>query len=202
MPAQDWQSAMLKGATGRQVAMQHRLVQALAGRIDKTSGAGTRPTGRVRARNVVEAPAKVEEGHTLSGQTVTGTQVERISKVTGNEPGSCRAITGTEYIGFEQFQTICGTRPEPAAPKVAVSSTLREQRITGTALGRSTKTTGDEPGACRPVTGTEYLSSERFEQFCSTRPSAPCWGRWRSPVPKGPNRYRCAGRSSAPRHRR
>lgn len=173
MPAQDWQSAMLKGATGRQVAMQHRLVRALAGRIDKTSGAGTRPTGRVRARNVVDAPAKVEEGHTLSGQTVTGTQVERISKVTGNEPGSCRAITGTEYIGFEQFQTICGTRPEPAAPKVAISSTLREQRITGTALGRSTKTTGDEPGACRPVTGTEYLSSERFEQFCSTRPSAP-----------------------------
>lgn len=173
MPQQDWQSAMLKGATGRQVAMQRRLVQALAGRVDKTSGASTRPTGRVRARNVVEAPAKVEEGHTLSGQTVTGTQVERISKVTGNEPGSCRAITGTEYIGFEQFQTLCGIRPEPATPKVAVSSTLREQRITGTALGRSTKTTGDEPGACRPVTGTEYLSSERFEQFCSTRPSAP-----------------------------
>lgn len=172
MPSQDWQSAMLKGATGRQVAMQHRLVRALAGRVDKTSGASTRPTGRVRARNVVEAPPKVEEGHTLSGQTVTGTQVERLSKVTGNEPGSCRAITGTEYIGFEQFQTLCGVRPEPSAPKVAVSSTLREQRITGTALGRSTKTTGDEPGACRPVTGTEYLSAERFEQFCSTRPDA------------------------------
>jgi hypothetical protein len=173
MPAQDWQSAMLKGATGRQVAMQRRLVQSLAGRVDKISSVSTRPTGRVRARNVVEAPDKVEEGHTLSGQTVTGTQVERSVKVTGNEPGSCRAITGTEYIGFEQFQTLCGTRPEPAMPKVAVSSTLREQRITGTALGRSTKTTGDEHGACRPVTGTEYLSSERFEQFCSTRPSAP-----------------------------
>jgi hypothetical protein len=172
MPGQDWQSAMLKGATGRQVAMQRRLVKALAGQVDKASGAGVRPTGRMRARNVVEGPAKVEEGHTLSGQTVTGTQVERISKVTGNEPGSCRAITGTEYIGFEQFQTLCGARPEPAAPKVAVSSTLREQRITGTALGRSTKTTGDEHGACRPVTGTEYLSAERFEQFCSTRPSA------------------------------
>ena len=50
--------------------------------------------------------------------------------------------------------------PSRQRPKVAISSTLREQRITGTALGRSTKTTGDEPGACRPVTGTEYLSSE------------------------------------------
>lgn len=172
MPEQDWQSAMLKGATGRQVAMQHRMVRALAGRVDKASGAGTRPTGRIRARNVVEAPPKVEEGHTLSGQAVTGTQVERISKVTGNEPGSCRAITGTEYIGFEQFQTLCGVRPEPTVPKVAVSSTLREQRVTGTALGRSTRTTGDEAGACRPVTGTEYLSAERFEQFCSARPDA------------------------------
>ena len=68
MPAQDWQSAMLKGATGVRSRCRHRLVQALAGRMDKTSGAGTRPTGRVRARNVVEAPAKVEEGHTLLGR--------------------------------------------------------------------------------------------------------------------------------------
>ena len=171
MPGQDWQAAMIRGATGRQVAMQHRLVQALAGRAGLSTSAASRPSGRVKARDVKPAPAKVEEGHTLSGQAVTGTMVERSAKVTGNESGSCRSITGTEYIGTEQFQTICGVRPEPGVPKVAISSTLREQRITGTALGRSTKATGDESGACYAVTGTEYLSSERFQQFCGTRPT-------------------------------
>lgn len=171
MPGQDWQAAMIKGATGRQVAMQHRLVQSIAGRAGLSTGAASRPSGRVKARDVKAVPVKVEEGHTLSGQAVTGTMVERSTKVTGNEPGSCRSITGTEYIGTEQFQTICGVRAEPGVPKVAISSTLHEQRITGTALGRSTKATGDERGACYPVTGTEYLSAERFQQFCGTRPA-------------------------------
>ena len=171
MPGQDWQAAMIKGATGRQVAMQHRLVQSIAGRAGLSTCAASRPSGRVKARDVKPAPTKVEEGHTLSGQAVTGTMVERSVKVTGNEPGSCRSITGTEYIGAEQFQTICGVRAEPGVPKVAVSSTLREQRITGTALGRSTKATGDEQGACHAVTGTEYLSADRFQHFCGARPA-------------------------------
>ena len=171
MPGQDWQTAMLKGATARQVAMQRRLVQSLAGRVGVSTNSPSRPTGRVKAHALSLVPSKVEEGHTLAGQPVTGTMVERSGKVTGNEPGSCRNITGTEYVGTEQFQTICGVRPEPGVPKVAVGMTLREKRITGTALGRSTQTTGDEHGACRPITGTEYLSAERFEQFCATRPS-------------------------------
>lgn len=169
MPGQDWQAAIAKGATGRQVAMQRRLVQALAGRTG-ASESSPRPSGRQRARNVVPAPAKVEEGHTLSGHSVTGTMVERSKKVTGNEPGSCRAITGTEYIGSEQFDSLCSTRPAPAPAKVGVSSTARERKVTGTEVGRSGKVTGDEPGTCRGVTGTEYLAAERYQEFCNTRP--------------------------------
>jgi hypothetical protein len=168
MPGQDWQAAIAKGATGRQVAMQHRLVQSLAGRTGASTG--TRPTGRVRARLEVPAPPKVEEGHTLSGRPVTGTMVERSPKVTGNEPGSCRTITGTEYIGAEQYTQICNTRPEPGPAKVGVSSTLREHRVTGTQVGRSSKVTGDEPGHCRNITGTEYLSSEQYIGFCGIKP--------------------------------
>lgn len=171
MPGQDWQAAMIKGATGRQIAMRHRRVQSLAGRAGLSNSAASRPSGRLKTRDVQQIPIKVEEGHTLSGQTVTGTMVERSLKVTGNEPGSCRSITGTEYIGTEQFQTICGVRAEPGVPKVETSRTLREQRITGIALGRSTKSTGDEAGVCHPVTGTEYLSAERFQQFCGTHPA-------------------------------
>jgi hypothetical protein len=170
MPQQDWQAAIAKGATGRQVAMQHRMVQSLAGRAEASHKA-TRPSGRMRARNVVPAPAKVEEGHTLSGQSVTGTMVERSKKLTGNEPGSCRPVTGTEYIGSEQFKAFCETLPKPAPAKVGVSTTVRELKVTGTEVGRAINVTGDELGACRGITGTEYLAAQRFDEFCASRPA-------------------------------
>ncbi len=172
MPGQDWQAAITKGATGRQVAMQRRLVQALAGRAGTSKADSSRPSGRVRARNVA-APTKVEEGHTLLGQSVTGTMTDRSRKVTGNEPGSCRPVTGTEYVGAEQFDKLCDAkRPSPNPAKVGVSTTLREHRVSGTEVGRSQKVTGDEPGACRGITGTEYLSAERYAEFCASKPTA------------------------------
>ncbi|SFM53876.1 Carboxysome shell peptide mid-region [Nitrosomonas nitrosa] len=170
MPDMDWQTAIVKGASGRQVAMQRRLVCSLAGRTN-VSKEDSRPSGRTRSTRSLLAPQKVEQGHTLSGHTVTGTMVERSKKVTGNEPGSCRPITGTEYIGAEQFQELCTTQPEPAPAKVNISSTLRNHKITGTELSQSKKITGDEPGSCRNVTGTEYLAAEHFEEFCPSKPA-------------------------------
>ena len=169
---QDWQAAITKGATGHQLARQHRLVQSLVGQTDADKSAkSARPSGRMRPRVVMPAPAKVEEGHTLSGQGVTGTMVERSKKVTGNESGSCRAITGTEYIGAEQYDTLCSTRPAPAPSKVGVSHTVGERKVTGTEVGRSANVTGDEPGNCRGITGTEYLAAERYDEMCSSRPA-------------------------------
>ena len=175
MPDQDWQTALNGGNTGRQVAMQRRKVRALSGRgtakSSAKSSAKPRPSGRMKARLEIPAPPKVEEGHTLSGQPVTGTMVERTKKVTGNEPGSCREITGTEYIGAELFERQCTTRPDPAPSKVGVSTTTREHKVTGTEIGRSKHVTGDELGACRGITGTEYLAVERYDEFCETTPA-------------------------------
>ena len=171
MPAQNWEAAISRGATGRQVAMQRRLVQSLTGSSKTQPAAEKRPSGRMRARMEIPAPPKVEEGHTLAGRGVTGTMVERSKKVTGNEPGSCRAITGTEYIGAEQYDTLCSTRPEPAPSKISVSQTSRERKVTGTSVNRSGNVTGNEPGSCRAVTGTEYASKEQFETLCSTSPA-------------------------------
>ncbi|MCA1791677.1 MAG: CsoS2 family carboxysome shell protein, partial [Thioalkalivibrio sp.] len=157
MPDQDWQSAISNGASGRQIAMQRRKVQSMAGRTAAAkSSTQSRPSGRKRVRLEVPAPPKVEKGHTLSGQTVTGTMVERSNKQTGNEPGVCRAITGTEYIGAELYERECPTRPAPAPTKVGVSTTTREHKVTGTEVGRSMRVTGDEIGACKGITGTEY----------------------------------------------
>ncbi len=141
---------------GRRAAMQRRQAMATRGRSD---AAQPRPSGRVRPReDGVVVPTKVEEGHTLAGQRVTGTQVERTARVTGNEPGSCRAVTGTEYIGGEQFDRLCATRPAPAAPKVLGGRTDRGQAFTGTLVDRPARVTGGEQGADRAVTGTRYLA--------------------------------------------
>ena len=158
-------SGAMGGLSGRDAARARREVLCQQGRGDDPA---CRPAGRVRPKPA--APVKVETGTTLRGAGVTGTQVERSGKVTGNEPGSCRAITGTEYIGAEQYGELCATVPEPAPAKVSISNTSRGQRVSGTEVGRSVKVTGDEYGACKTVTGTEYLSADKFESFCSTKP--------------------------------
>jgi hypothetical protein len=171
LPEQHWQQAIEKGATARHVAMQRRLVRSLVGR-DESPSESPRPSGRMRAKNVTApTPEKVAQGHTLSGRPVTGTSLDSTPKVTGNEAGNCRSVTGTEYLGLEQFQTLCGTRPAPGPSKVGVSSTTREQKVTGTEVGRSAHVTGDEIGACRGITGTEYLAREHFESACATAPA-------------------------------
>ncbi|MHB1618471.1 MAG: CsoS2 family carboxysome shell protein [Sulfuricella sp.] len=151
-------------ANGRDAAKARREALCQQGRGDDPA---CRPTGRVRPKPA--APAKVETGTTLRGTGLTGTQVERSGKVTGNEPGSCRAITGTEYIGAEQYGELCASVPNPAPAKVSIGNTSRGQRVSGAEIGRSIRVTGDEHGACKSVTGTEYLSADKFESFCSTK---------------------------------
>ncbi len=151
--------------SGREIARKRRAEMCTNGRGD---AAPCRPSGRVRAA-VGEAPTKVETGTTLAGQSVTGNQVDRTTRVTGSESGSCRAITGTEYTGSEQFETFCASKPEAARPKVGMSATSRGQWVSGTEVGRSNKVTGDEPGSCKPISGTEYLGSEGFAEFCQNK---------------------------------
>ncbi|MGM0678140.1 MAG: CsoS2 family carboxysome shell protein [Pseudomonadota bacterium] len=113
------------------------------------------------------APPKVGQSETLHGQHVTGAQVGRSSRVTGDEPGTCRMVTGDEYLGSEQFETFCGSRPEPLEPeRTGQSTTLSGQRVSGTRTDRSTRVTGNEPGTCRSVTGTPYAGLEQAVAFC------------------------------------
>ena len=114
-----------------------------------------------------QAPAKVSSLNTLRGVGVTGTHVGRSDKVTGDEPGSCRIITGDEYIGRQQFDTFCATRPAAEPAKVGFSVTNRNLVVSGTRTGRSGKVTGDEPGTCKVVTGTPYAGLEQAGDFCN-----------------------------------
>ena len=134
----------------------------------------SQPTGRVRpsrsAQGAEDQPWKVGASETAAGQTVTGTLVGRSRTVTGDEPSTCRPITGTEYMGADIFREFCQAQPAPTPPKVRASQTGLGNRVTGNEVGRSAKVTGDEPGTCKNVTGTEYLSSEQQQDFCGTPP--------------------------------
>ena len=111
------------------------------------------------------SPRKVGRSQTLAGQPVSGVMVGRSEKVTGDEPGSGKQLTGTQYVG-DQSQLV-GRAPT----KVSTLNTLRGTGITGTHVGRSEHVTGDEPGSCRLVTGDEYIGSQQFDRFCGKKPA-------------------------------
>ena len=108
---------------------------------------------------------KVGRSQTVGGQPVSGVLVGRSEKVTGDEPGSGRQLTGDQYIGAE------APAPGRAPTKVATLQTLRGTGITGTHVGRSQQVTGDEPGSCRNITGDEYIGSQQYDAFCGGRPA-------------------------------
>ena len=131
-----------------------------------------------------DAPSKVEEMATGRGQIVTGNSVERSARVTGNEPGTCKNVTGTEYTGPDQYQQFCasqgglsvvrgrtpgatGTQPAQAAPRTGMTRTTKNKTVTGVQVGRSPKVTGDEPGSCKHITGDEYINPAAADVPCA-----------------------------------
>ncbi len=124
---------------------------------------------------------------TEGGHVITGTAVGRSIRVTGNEPGSCRHITGDQYLMPAERQPLCEAepsgvisrsdgrhtkgegRPDPVTgAKVTVSETWRRQRVTGVEVEYNPRVTGDEPGTCAPVTGTPYVGPGQYEAYCET----------------------------------
>ena len=163
--------------SSRELAQVLRTTRSQKGKTN-TKATKTVATGPGRHRKAQaaaeDAPWKVGVTETASGQSVTGTMVDRIQEVTGNESSTCRSVTGTEYMGADVFKNFCSTEAAPAFNRVSVTSTGTGNSVSGNAVGRSGKVTGDESGTCKAVTGTEYVSAEDAQAFCGTKsPSAP-----------------------------
>ena len=132
------------------------------------------PTGRRRKKTedskpgaAKDAPWKVGASETSYGQTVTGTMVGRSQDVTGDEPSTCRDITGTDYLGADIFRDFCQADPAPGtAKKVVVTTTSHGNAVSGNRIGRGEKVTGNEQGTCKNVTGNEYTSAEQQQGYC------------------------------------
>jgi hypothetical protein len=160
--------------TARELAQKvrsHRSTNGGAGERKSPPVGRVHPNKRKALQGATDQPWKVAASETAMGQTVTGTKVGRSVKTTGDEASTCRAVTGTEYMGADIFREFCQADPQPNVAKVGISSTGYGQQVTGNEVGRSTKVTGDEPGTCKNVTGTEYLSPSQYQAFCETKPA-------------------------------
>lgn len=152
-----------KTVTGNNVGRSNKVTGDEHGSNRELTGTSVMQRG-----NGGSAPAKVGKSATLRGGNVTGTMVGRNKNVTGDEPGSCRNVTGDDYVGKEQYGDFCNSTPKATDRKSGVSSTLKNQGVTGTMTGRDSRVTGDEPGTCKAVTGTPYAGAENYKDFCDT----------------------------------
>ncbi len=127
---------------------------------------------------------------TQGGLPISGTALGRSVRVTGDEDGSCRAITGDQYLMPANKQPLCAMpeaqpraragaamgmnggmngRPDPVTgEKVTVSESWTRLHITGVDVEHNTNVTGDEYGVCSPITGTPYVGPGQYESFCAT----------------------------------
>ncbi len=115
-----------------------------------------------------QPPAKVGASRTIQGQDVTGTQVGRSSRVTGDEYGACKPVTGSAYIGADQYAEFCASRV--AAEAISRARLGRSPALTGMQPGPDAHMTGNERGECQMVTGTPYVGEDQSSKTCGTAP--------------------------------
>ncbi|MGC9456122.1 MAG: CsoS2 family carboxysome shell protein [Halothiobacillaceae bacterium] len=161
-------------ASSREIARQVRAERCTRGKVCTTGGRrNTGGRGAPAPKTDPESvPAKVNYAQTERGQQVSGPKMGPGEQMTGAEYGACRSVTGTQYLGPDLFSSLCGSAPEPGPAKVSVSASRRGQSVSGTLVGRSQRTTGDEVGFCRSVTGTDYLPADQSDLYCSANGGA------------------------------
>jgi len=157
------------GASTRDIAKKIRADKCTRGKSG-CAPAETAGAKRVRqSKDRSSSSVKADESKTLSGQTVSGTTIGQGNKVmTGAETGACKLVSGTEYLGAEEFSTHCDTTPDAKPAKVTMTQTTRGQTISGNEVGNSKKVSGDAAGQCSAITGTEYIPADQAALFCGT----------------------------------
>jgi hypothetical protein len=155
-----------EGTTGTQVAPGRRTTGGEVGLCHDITGTRYLSGATFEAFCSTEpprAPRKVSAMRTLHGGGVTGTSVAALeTRVTGTEPGRCRAVTGDEYLGGEHYAAVCDVVPSPEPAKVTRSRTSRGHAVSGAWTGAEggAAVTGIEAGRTRAITGTPYAGAE------------------------------------------
>lgn len=151
-----------EAVTGNNVGRSEKMTGDESGMSRSLTG-----TQYTKPEEIGNAPAKVGTSATLRGGSVTGSMIGRRERMTGDEAGSCRNVTGDDYVGQEQYNGFCTAKTEaPTDLKVGISMTGKGLSVTGTMTGRTNHVTGNEPGSCNAVTGTPYGGVEQSKNFC------------------------------------
>ncbi|MCG6975681.1 MAG: CsoS2 family carboxysome shell protein [Acidiferrobacterales bacterium] len=117
----------------------------------------------------VKTERKVNVSTTMRNKLVTGTLQVRDSKVTGDEPGTCQAVTGTPYSGANSYADYCDADANAAAmDRVQRGRATPGMPMTGLQPGIGGKLTGAGKGACESLTGTPYVGTDQFADACGT----------------------------------
>ncbi len=118
---------------------------------------------------------------TQNGLAITGSAVGRGGRVTGDENGVCRHVTGNQYLTPAGSQAECGGSGGGTAPssqvgalrrdpvtgaKVSVAQTWGQQRLTGSNVEHDARVTGDAAGSCATITGTSYQGPSTVHGWC------------------------------------
>jgi hypothetical protein len=116
---------------------------------------------------------------TETGLPVTGSAVGRSGRVTGDEDGACRAVTGDQYFTPARLQECGGpaarmnARLDPVTgAKVSIAQSWGRQKITGVDVEHNQLVTGDAPGSCSLITGSQYQGPETMEGWCDDAASS------------------------------
>ena len=113
-----------------------------------------------------ERPVEQTDG----GHAVSGTAIGRSIRVTGDEPGAQRHLTGSQYLAPAAAQALIERedgRADPASGgKVTASQTWGGQTVTGPEMEHDRRVTGSEHGACSPMTGTPYYGATGAHGWC------------------------------------
>ncbi len=113
---------------------------------------------------------------TEKGLAVTGSALGHSTRMTGDETGACRVVTGNQYLAPARAQPACGgITPAPGAgradpvtaSKVSVSESWGGQRITGMDVEHNPRVTGDEPGSCSALSGSQYQGRTTADGWCN-----------------------------------
>jgi hypothetical protein len=98
----------------------------------------------------------------------------RSSRVTGDEPGTCKSITGTPYAGSEQYGGFCQPdQAEKATARMHLSKRSAGAPMTGIQPAVGGTMTGDAKGACETVSGTPYVGADQQAEACPALPAEP-----------------------------
>jgi len=124
---------------------------------------------------------------TENGLPITGSAVGRGGRVTGDEDGVCRQVTGNQYLTPAHSQAECGGSGGGTAPavqlgarrrdpvtgaKVSVAQTWGQQRLTGSNAEHDPRVTGDAAGSCSIITGTPYHGANTIHGWCDPATAA------------------------------